>query len=632
MAECPGSSRKAVRAGCKEPAAGRRPALLPLPLSHAVRLNAYRTMAAPTTTTTHPAPPSTSPAPASAGAQYPTPSSLPLDPAAFPPPPAYPTFVHNGVPYVYIPVPVAFLPGQPHATARKRKRPTTPPPCMLCRLSRTQCVATRPGEACQRCMHKQVDCFDDGDTAESSRLRHPPSEDGPDDGDSEPERDPNQSSMWQLPNGYSPQASYLAASATPGKRERVIKACADCHARKRKCTGIGGPNCGTAGPRGVPPAPNGISPAGSVRPSPRKGTPGGASGHTRMREPCADCRGRKRRCVHHGDIDKDAAGTDVDAGDESMRTDHEGDVHPRSHSPHSPPRWPPHPPNSYHQPPPPQPFSGYPYDHRMPYPPHPAGGPGQLVHHEHQYGPPQHAHGLHPHQRLPPAPNMRHPASVPSCQDCRARGIVCNCPETRADDGSSPNSTAPVPPAAPAKGATPAPAPPAGRKGRACLACRKLKMRCVAPNNGNENGNSNPDGPDERCQRCERAGLECIYVDRKRRGPGAVFGVQVDGANTPAPGSFDGAFTNGQTQNPPTQNGTNPNSNQNTGPNVNGVLGAPNSPSQRPPAKKLKREGSPRNSSPYNGAAGQMMHGGEDAARTLEDSLGDDDEEDRSSR
>ncbi|KAG8678225.1 hypothetical protein FRC09_020014, partial [Ceratobasidium sp. 395] len=75
-------------------------------------------MAAPTATPS--APPSTSPAPASAGAQYPTPSSLPLEPTAFPPPPAYPTFVHNGIPYVYIPVPVAFLPGpQAHVTARK---------------------------------------------------------------------------------------------------------------------------------------------------------------------------------------------------------------------------------------------------------------------------------------------------------------------------------------------------------------------------------------------------------------------------------------------------------------------------------------------------------------------------------
>ncbi|QRV84270.1 Fungal Zn(2)-Cys(6) binuclear cluster domain [Ceratobasidium sp. AG-Ba] len=215
------------------------------------------------------------------------------------------------------------------------------------------------------------------------------------------------------------------------------------------------------------------------------------------------------------------------------------------------------------------------------------------------------------------------PCERSELSDCRARGIVCNCPETRADDGSSPNSTAPVPPAAPAKGATTRARSSRSRKGRACLACRKLKMRCVAPNNGNENGNSNPDGPDERCQRCERAGLECIYVDRKRRGPGAVFGVQVDGANT-LRWLVDGAFTNGQTQNPPTQNGTNPNSNQNTGPNVNGVLGAPNSPSQRPTGEKTQREGSPRNSSPYNGAAGQMMHGGEDAARTLEDSLGDD--------
>ncbi|ELU36055.1 fungal zn(2)-Cys(6) binuclear cluster domain-containing protein [Rhizoctonia solani AG-1 IA] len=113
--------------------------------------------------------------------------------------------------------------------------------------------------------------------------------------------------------------------------------------------------------------------------------------------------------------------------------------------------------------------------------------------------PPPHPHGLHPHPhphaRLPPAPDMRHPS-------------------TAANPTTDPN----LPPSA-AKSTTPAPAPapapPAGRKGRACLACRKLKMRCVAPN---EEG-----GPDERCQRCERAGLECVYVDRKRRGPGGVF-------------------------------------------------------------------------------------------------------------
>lgn len=92
----------------------------------------------------------------------------------FPPPPAYPTFVHNGVSYVYIPVPVAFLPAQTHVTSRKRKRPAVPPPCTLCRLSRTPCVAARPGEACARCIRKQVECFDDGETTDTARIRHPP--------------------------------------------------------------------------------------------------------------------------------------------------------------------------------------------------------------------------------------------------------------------------------------------------------------------------------------------------------------------------------------------------------------------------------------------------------------------------
>ncbi|KAG8726393.1 hypothetical protein FRC12_023440 [Ceratobasidium sp. 428] len=391
-----------------------------------------------------------------------------------------------------------------------------------------------------------------------------------------------------------------------------------------------------------------------------------------MREPCADCRGRKRRCIHHSDLGKDdAPGTDVDGPDESMRTDHESDVHPRSHSPHSPPRWPPHPPYYAAPPPPPPAFSGYPHnEHRMNYTAHPAG-PGQLMHpHEHAYTHPPHPHGLHPshaHPRLPPAPDMRHPIpGGPSCKECRARGVPCTCPETRADDGGANADGVPAPPAAPgAKGATPAPAPPAGRKGRACLACRKLKMRCVAPNG--DNGNANPDGPDERCQRCERAGLECIYVDRKRRGPGAVFGVQTDGSQ-PTTGSFEGFNQNGQnaSQNPganANQNQAPTNPNQNGAPNgINGTttspdgLVRPNTPSQRPPAKKLKREGSPRTSSPYPNAGGvrriapgpgedALMHlvtvddirmqrvMGEDAARTLEESFADDDEdEDSSSR
>lgn len=181
-------------------------------------------------------------------------------------------------------------------------------------------------------------------------------------------------------------------------------------------------------------------------------------------------------------------------------------------------------------------------------------------------------------------------------------------------------------------------------------------MRCVAPSNANgetANGNNNPDGPDERCQRCERAGLECIYVDRKRRGPGTVFGAPGDGA-----GSFEGyaqqpSLTNGGTNGAPVAPGDN-----NGNPNANGD-GTPS----RPPAKKLKREmspgvggqGQPMRNSPFppgaavpNGPGGdrrrvsgddalmelasgedarmqRMM--GEDAARALEETFADDDEE-----
>ncbi|KAG9094026.1 hypothetical protein FS749_013283 [Ceratobasidium sp. UAMH 11750] len=169
-------------------------------------------------------------------------------------------------------------------------------------------------------------------------------------------------------------------------------------------------------------------------------------------------------------------------------------------------------------------------------------------------------------------------------------------------------------------------------------------MRCVAPNS--ENGNANPDGPDERCQRCERAGLECIYVDRKRRGPGAVFGVQVDGTPTGpggATGSFDGFTGQAQTQI------TNPSQTQNPTPNGTAPTApdqaSPNTPSQRPPAKKLKREGSPRTSSPYSGnprredTLMQLVPGedgrmqrvmGEDAARALEETFADEDDDRRS--
>ncbi|KAG9076500.1 hypothetical protein FS749_011733 [Ceratobasidium sp. UAMH 11750] len=171
-----------------------------------------------------------------------------------------------------------------------------------------------------------------------------------------------------------------------------------------------------------------------------------------MRGPCADCRGCKCRCVHDGDGKDDAAGTGVDAPDDSIRTGHESDVVPRSRLSHLPLRW-----------------ALYP-----------------------QY--------YAPHARFPPAPDIRHPMpGGPSRKECRARSVPCTRLGTRADDSGSPADSihaAPVPPAAPgAKGATPAPAP-ASCGGCACLACHKLKMRSVALNG--ENGNASPDGLDER--------------------------------------------------------------------------------------------------------------------------------------
>ncbi|KAG8702623.1 hypothetical protein FRC08_003358 [Ceratobasidium sp. 394] len=94
----------------------------------------------------HAPPPETSPAPASAGAQYLT--------ATFRTPPAHPTFGYNGAPYVFIPVPVAFLPDPLHMTARKAQ-------------------AT------------------DDAAPEAARLWHPLTNNGPDCTDSEPERDSN---------------------------------------------------------------------------------------------------------------------------------------------------------------------------------------------------------------------------------------------------------------------------------------------------------------------------------------------------------------------------------------------------------------------------------------------------------
>ncbi|KAG8699914.1 hypothetical protein FRC08_005037 [Ceratobasidium sp. 394] len=202
---------------------------------------------------------------------------------------------------------------------------------------------------------------------------------------------------------------------------------------------------------------------------------------------------------------------------------------------------------------------------------------------EHLYAHPPHPDALpllHPHVRLPPAPDIRHSMpGRPSYKECRVGGVPCTRLETRADDSGSPansvHAASVLPAASGAKGATLAPAP-ASCEGRACIAYRKLKMRRVALNS--ENGNANLDGPDERQRWCERAGLERIYVDCKRQGPGAVFGAQVDG--TPiGPGGATGSFepTNpAQTQNP-TPNGT--------APTATPDPAHPNTPLQRPPAK-----------------------------------------------
>ncbi|KAJ1306031.1 hypothetical protein OPQ81_010744 [Rhizoctonia solani] len=399
-------------------------------------------MAAPTPTPTHSAPPSTSPAPPTTSATTLTSSEM------FPPTAAYATFMHSVLSEMLHELKAVRKelqdirrnqPSQSTPSAnRKRKRPGPTPPCTLCRLSRTPCIAVHANEACQRCIRKQVDCFDDSDGSDQPRVRHPPEDDAADDAESDPEVESAAPSAppapaWQQPTPNGVPAGYPAAPnypPTPVKRERVTKACADCHARKRKCTG--GPNCGSR------------QAASSNRPSPNK-LPG-STPTSRAREPCAECRGRKRRCIH---TDGTPNGTNNPA-EERDELEPMDDVPPTDTEPEP--------------------------ERERP-----------LV----DPSPP------HSHSRSPPPGTAPTPATT---------------------DPNLPPSTTKSTTPAPAQ----APAPPAGRKGRACLACRKLKMRCVAPN---EEG-----GPDERCQRCERAGLECVYVDRKRRGPGGVFTGQ-EGAN-----------------------------------------------------------------------------------------------------
>ncbi|KAF8678897.1 hypothetical protein RHS04_05089 [Rhizoctonia solani] len=570
-------------------------------------------MAAPTPTPTHSAPQSTSPGPVTA-------NGVTSGGELFPPTAAYATFMHSVLSEMLHELKAVrkelqdirrSQPGQPTPSAnRKRKRPGPTAPCALCRMSRTPCIAAHATEACARCIRKQVHCFDDSENPDQPRVRHPPSEDdGPEDAESEPEVEsvvppPPPAPVWQqpAPNGI-PAYPTPGYPPTPVKRERVTKACADCHARKRKCTG--GPNCGSR------------QSTSSTRPSPQK--PAGTTPNSRTREPCAECRGRKRRCIHHPDGTNGSAANnnnnkspeeqdELDPLEELPPTDTEPEPERERDRPmvdpspsHSHSRSPP--PGRWHYPPgpPPPPHWGYPEQHRgaPPYHTHPhhPHGPGAFIHdrppyahpHAHPHGhahpshPPPHPHGLHPHPhphaRLPPAPDMRHPS-------------------TAANPTTDPN----LPPSA-AKSTTPAPAPapapPAGRKGRACLACRKLKMRCVAPN---EEG-----GPDERCQRCERAGLECVYVDRKRRGPGGVFtGQEGPNGNGTYKDSTPG-FAGPENQTPVFDDGRS--------------------------AKKLKTEGSPSSYANGNGNGAPRredeMRNQQDAARALEESFADEEGSER---
>ncbi|KAL5638326.1 hypothetical protein ACGC1H_005119 [Rhizoctonia solani] len=528
----------------------------------------------------------------------------------FPPTAAYATFMHNVLNDMLHELKAVRKelsdirrnqPSQaPPSANRKRKRPGPTPPCALCRLSRTPCIAAHASEACARCIRKQVHCFDDSENPDQPRVRHPPEDDGPEDAESEPDMEPATAApsapAWQQPTangmpGYPPAPNY---PPTPVKRERVTKACADCHARKRKCTG--GPNCGAR-------------PASSARQSPHKP----ATPTARTREPCAECRGRKRRCIHHADGTLNGVNNtpaeerdELEGMDDIPPTDTEPEpererpaVDPspsQSHSRSPPPgRWhyPPGPPPPPHWAYPEQPRGAPPYHahphHGAPFmhdrPPYGHPHPHPHPHHAHPgHPPPSHPHGLHPHPhphaRLPPAPDMRHPTVAAPAPDP-------NLPPSTVTKSATPTASAP------------APAPPAGRKGRACLACRKLKMRCVAPN---EEG-----GPDERCQRCERAGLECVYVDRKRRGPGGVFTGQDPN------GSYKDDSTSGfaqpENQTPVFDDGRS--------------------------AKKLKREGSPSsypngNAPNSNGARREEdVRTQQDAARALEESFADEEGSER---
>ncbi|CAE6435469.1 unnamed protein product, partial [Rhizoctonia solani] len=370
-------------------------------------------MAAPTPTPTHSAPPSTSPAPPTTSATTIASSEM------FPPTAAYATFMHSVLNEMLHELKAVrkelqdIRRNQPNQSTpsanRKRKRPGPTPPCALCRLSRTPCIAAHASEACARCIRKQVHCFDDSENPDQPRVRHPPEDDGAEDAESEPEVEPSAppaapTSAWQQPptaNGI--PAAYPAPNypPTPVKRERVTKACADCHARKRKCTG--GPNCGARQ-------------ASSARQSPHK-----AVSTPRAREPCAECRGRKRRCIHmdgtpNGTSNKSPAEErdelepmdDIGPTDTEPEPERERPVVEPSPS-HSHSRSPP--PGRWHYPPgpPPQPHWAYPEQHRGAAPPyhghpHHTHGP-PFMHDRPPYGHPHPHPHAHPHPGHPPPPH-----------------------------------------------------------------------------------------------------------------------------------------------------------------------------------------------------------------------------------
>ncbi|KAG9101647.1 hypothetical protein FS749_004847 [Ceratobasidium sp. UAMH 11750] len=109
--------------------------------------------------------------------------------------------------------------------------------------------------------------------------------------------------------------------------DRIIKACTDRHARKRKDTGIGGPSCGTA--THALPAPNGVALGSSARPSPHGGTPTICA----SRAPIVAAASVPAFITATARMMPQALKSTPP--DDSIRTDHESDLIPRSRSSHS---------------------------------------------------------------------------------------------------------------------------------------------------------------------------------------------------------------------------------------------------------------------------------------------------------